>query len=126
MGSGAAALRPPAPVSGQGSMVAKGTAGTTAGRLPAGRAQRTRPAPARPAPSVARIAAPGKLAAAPGRHVHRRFGRPVQVVHLDPEQAAHALRRSGIDHLLIRTDRPYVHAVRGFFESRGLLGRRER
>lgn len=44
----------------------------------------------------------------------------------DPEQTAHELHRSGIDHLLVRTDRPYVHSVRNFFESRGLLGRRER
>jgi uncharacterized protein (DUF58 family) len=47
-------------------------------------------------------------------------------MHSDPDETAHALRRGGIDHLLVRTDRPYVHAVRNFFESRGLLGRRER
>jgi len=46
--------------------------------------------------------------------------------HLEPDETAHALRKSGIDHLLVRTDRPYVHSVRNFFESRGLLGRRER
>ncbi len=34
-----------------------------------------------------------------------------------------ALKRSGIDHLLIDTDRPYVAAVRQFFKARSLLGR---
>ncbi|MEW6073455.1 MAG: DUF58 domain-containing protein [Planctomycetota bacterium] len=43
--------------------------------------------------------------------------------HLDQEATDRALRRSGIDHLVIRTDRPYVHDLRRFFASRGLLGR---
>jgi uncharacterized protein (DUF58 family) len=33
------------------------------------------------------------------------------------------LRRAGIDHLLIETDRPYVAEVRQFFKARNLLGR---
>jgi uncharacterized protein (DUF58 family) len=46
--------------------------------------------------------------------------------HLDQEPIDRALRESGIDHLKIRTDQKYVHAVRSFFESRGLLGREAR
>jgi len=46
--------------------------------------------------------------------------------HLDQEEIDRSLRQSGIDHLLIRTDRPYVHAVRRFFEARDLLGQRVR
>ena len=46
--------------------------------------------------------------------------------HTDQERLARSLRRSGIDHLLIRTDEPYVHSLRHFFESRGLLGRTAR
>ncbi len=46
--------------------------------------------------------------------------------HVDQEEIERKLRRSGIDHLLIRTDRPYVPALRHFFESRGLLGRQAR
>ncbi len=33
------------------------------------------------------------------------------------------LRRGGVDHLLIRTDQPFVHRLRHFFRSRGLAGR---
>jgi uncharacterized protein (DUF58 family) len=33
------------------------------------------------------------------------------------------LRRGGVDHLVIRTDQPYVHRLRHFFRSRGLAGR---
>ncbi len=43
--------------------------------------------------------------------------------HLDQEKIERTLRRAGIDHLLIRTDRSYVHDLRHFFGSRGLLGR---
>lgn len=46
--------------------------------------------------------------------------------HVDPAAAARELRSSGIDHLLIRTDREYVHAVRRFFVARGGLGRKAR
>lgn len=46
--------------------------------------------------------------------------------HLDQEALGHSLRRGGIDHLLVRTDESYVSALRNFFESRGLLGRRAR
>ncbi|MCZ6597971.1 MAG: DUF58 domain-containing protein [Planctomycetota bacterium] len=43
--------------------------------------------------------------------------------HLDQEEIDRTLRRKGIDHLVVRTDRPYVHDARRFFGSRGLLGR---
>ncbi|MHC5021446.1 MAG: DUF58 domain-containing protein, partial [Planctomycetota bacterium] len=33
-----------------------------------------------------------------------------------------ALRRAGIDHLLIRTDKPFIHLLRYFFKNRALLG----
>lgn len=33
------------------------------------------------------------------------------------------LRRGGVDHLLVRTDQPFVHRLRQFFRSRGLAGR---
>ena len=46
--------------------------------------------------------------------------------HLQPEIAQRSLKQSGIDHLLIRTDRDYVASVRQFFESRGLLGKMAR
>jgi uncharacterized protein (DUF58 family) len=41
----------------------------------------------------------------------------------DPDVVAEDLRRAGIDHQLIRTDRPFVHTLRHFFKSRNLLGR---
>jgi uncharacterized protein (DUF58 family) len=42
---------------------------------------------------------------------------------VDPDQAQQELKRAGIDHLLIATDRPFVQNVRQFFKSRSLLGR---
>lgn len=42
---------------------------------------------------------------------------------LDQESIAAEMRRAGIDHLLIHTDRPFAHHLRHFFQSRGLLGR---
>ena len=41
----------------------------------------------------------------------------------DPEATARDLRRSGIDHLLIETDKPFAARLRQFCKSRGLLGR---
>ncbi len=43
--------------------------------------------------------------------------------HLDQPSIDAALKRSGIDHLVIRTDRPYVADLRRFFHARGLLQR---
>jgi hypothetical protein len=42
---------------------------------------------------------------------------------VDQAHIAGELRRGGVDHLLIRTDQPYVHRLRHFFRSRGLAGR---
>jgi uncharacterized protein (DUF58 family) len=60
----------------------------------------------------AREAETGRPLVAPGR---RRW--------LEPEAAARQLRQSGIDHLLIETDQPFVQRVRQFLKSRDLLGR---
>ena len=43
--------------------------------------------------------------------------------HVDSEPLRAELRRGGVDHLLLRTDRPIAQRLRNFFESRGLLGR---
>jgi uncharacterized protein (DUF58 family) len=42
---------------------------------------------------------------------------------IDPAEVAAQLRRTGIDHLLIETDKPFAPRVRHFCKSRGLLGR---
>jgi uncharacterized protein (DUF58 family) len=42
---------------------------------------------------------------------------------LDPKGPERELRRAGIDSLVIRTDRPYAHALRQLFRARGTLGR---
>ncbi len=42
---------------------------------------------------------------------------------LDPEALESELKRGGIDHLVIETDQPFVHRLRNFFESRGILTR---
>ena len=42
---------------------------------------------------------------------------------LDQEQVDHQLRRGGIDHLLLRTDEPFIVKMRHFFQKRNLLGR---
>jgi uncharacterized protein (DUF58 family) len=54
-----------------------------------------------------------------GRDFVTRAGR----VWVDPEMAAAELRRAGIDHLLIETDKPFAARVRHFCKSRNLLGR---
>jgi uncharacterized protein (DUF58 family) len=41
--------------------------------------------------------------------------------HLDRDAQVRDLRRGGVDHLVIHTDRPYIHTLRHFFASRGLL-----
>jgi uncharacterized protein (DUF58 family) len=45
---------------------------------------------------------------------------------VDPEATAQDLRRAGIDHLLLPTDRPFAHRLRHFFRMRGILGGRGR
>jgi uncharacterized protein (DUF58 family) len=42
---------------------------------------------------------------------------------LDQDVIESDLKKSGIDHLLIDTDQPYVSRIRQFFKMRGLLGR---
>ena len=42
---------------------------------------------------------------------------------LDPTFVAEELKRSGIDHLVVDTDKPFAIAIRHFFESRSLLGK---
>ncbi len=42
---------------------------------------------------------------------------------LDQEQVTSQLKKSGIDHLLIETDKPFVSRLRHFFKLRNLLGR---
>jgi uncharacterized protein (DUF58 family) len=42
---------------------------------------------------------------------------------LDQQSIDDVLKRAGIDHLRIVTDRPFVHRLRHFLRSRGLLGR---
>jgi hypothetical protein len=56
----------------------------------------------------------------------REFATHGRRAHVDPERAARDLRAGGIDHLLVRTDREYVHAVRRFFAARGGLARKAR
>ncbi len=42
---------------------------------------------------------------------------------LEPDKAAMELKRAGIDHLLIETNRPFLQKVRNFLKGRNLLGR---
>ncbi|MBL8753425.1 MAG: DUF58 domain-containing protein [Planctomycetes bacterium] len=39
---------------------------------------------------------------------------------VDPLALQNELRRGGVDHLLVRTDQPFVHRLRQFFRARGL------
>jgi uncharacterized protein (DUF58 family) len=42
---------------------------------------------------------------------------------VDPDATARELKRAGVDHLLIRTDRPFAADLRLFLRGRNLLGR---
>lgn len=42
-------------------------------------------------------------------------------LHVDPEATGRALRRGGIDHLLIRTDEPFAQNLRMFLKDRAVL-----
>jgi uncharacterized protein (DUF58 family) len=53
----------------------------------------------------------------------RSFSAPASRVWADPEAAARELRRARVDHLELRTDRPFLQLLRRFFAVRGLLGR---
>lgn len=54
-----------------------------------------------------------------GREFSTRGGRQWS----DPQALAAQWRRAGIDHLLIRTDQPFAHALRHLFRARGWVGR---
>ena len=54
-----------------------------------------------------------------GRAFVARGRRPL----LDQGRIAGELRKGGVEHLLIRTDQPFVHRLRHFFRARGMLGR---
>ena len=41
----------------------------------------------------------------------------------DPSTIGDELKRSGVDHLVIDIDKPFVHLLRNFFASRALIGR---
>lgn len=43
---------------------------------------------------------------------------------IEPEATATELKRAGVDHLLVRTDRPFVADLRNFLKDRNVLGRR--
>ncbi|MBX9583210.1 MAG: DUF58 domain-containing protein [Gemmataceae bacterium] len=45
---------------------------------------------------------------------------------VDPETTARELKRAGVDHLLVRTDRPFAADLRNFLRGRNLLGRGRR
>jgi len=53
-----------------------------------------------------------------GRNFVARSKRPM----INQEKIEDDLRRGGVDHLLIRTDQPYLHRLRHFFRSRGISG----
>lgn len=42
---------------------------------------------------------------------------------VDHQRIADDLRRGGVDHVVVRTDQPFVHRLRQFFRNRGLAGR---
>ena len=45
---------------------------------------------------------------------------------VDHEAILAELRRGGVDHMTIRTDQPFLHRLRQFFQSRDVLGRAAR
>lgn len=45
---------------------------------------------------------------------------------VDPAKTARELKRAGVDHLLVRTDRPFAADLRNFLRGRNLLGRGQR
>ncbi|HIF01446.1 MAG TPA: DUF58 domain-containing protein [Planctomycetes bacterium] len=53
----------------------------------------------------------------------REFVAPIGQNRLSQESVERDLRRGGVDHVLIRTDRPFAHLVRHFFASRGVFNR---
>jgi uncharacterized protein (DUF58 family) len=54
-----------------------------------------------------------------GRTFVTRGGR----IRLDQERVDRELKRARIDHLIVDTDQPFTHRLRGFFRARDVLGR---
>lgn len=52
----------------------------------------------------------------------RTFVAPGRAIAIDQLGIERALRKGGVDHLVIRTDLPFEHRLRHFFRSRGLGG----
>ncbi|HEB54336.1 MAG TPA: DUF58 domain-containing protein [bacterium] len=53
-----------------------------------------------------------------GRAFVARSRRPM----IDQARIENELRKGGVDHLLVRTDEPYLHRLRHFFRSRAMTG----
>ena len=53
-----------------------------------------------------------------GRAFTARARRPM----VDQSRLESDLRKGGVDHLVVRTDQPYLHKLRHFFASRGMSG----
>lgn len=53
----------------------------------------------------------------------QEFVAPAKRTRTSQEHVKRELRRGGVDHLLIRTDKPYAHLLRHFFASRGIFSR---
>ncbi len=53
----------------------------------------------------------------------KQFVAAIRHNRLSQESVERDLRRGGVDHMLIRTDQPFVHLVRHFFASRGIFNR---
>lgn len=53
----------------------------------------------------------------------QNFVAPAKRTRTSQEYVERELRRGGVDHLLIRTDKPYAHLLRHFFASRGIFSR---
>lgn len=48
---------------------------------------------------------------------------PARGVCVDGEEAARSLKRRGVDHVVLRTDGPFVHLLRHFLDARGSIRR---
>lgn len=68
-----------------------------------------------PAPVVLRDAETGRSAVVGGRRAGRRFAERRRA---EREELARLTRRLGVDHLVLRTDRPYLGPLITFFEAR--------
>lgn len=76
-------------------------------------------------PAEERLAGAGFLRAREAE-TGREFKSHGRRQHLRQDELAQSLKRGGIDHFVVRTDRTYAGPLRHFFETRGLLGRAAR